>query len=460
MVLIISVAASLIWIRILKSFDDVRGFKSKRTAVSGFFLYGLLSAPLVMLLYNVAGPLLYPLTRESAVFKQLFLVGPVEELGKFLVFYIAAVGSNSIQEPRDGVLHAASVGLAFAVIENVFYAVYGIDILLYRSIMAAAGHMSYAAIWGYAAGVYLYTRPSSGSHARSPERGNEPAYGAWIVVSALAVAAFCHALYNSFLEFNLLGAALILDAGVLSIALASLSYLKKVSPFAEMPFSEYRAAIPQLQEALRRNPHNFVLNKRIGLHYIRGRNNEKGRQHLKHASQAKPEELSTRFYLALLEFLKAAEWRRRVEWRREEGGAIVSLNGPAGAAYEKAREAVFRIAMQMTLHSLRQLRRQVKQVFRIYPQRQVLFDLCNEIIAEKRGKTDSGSKAVPPLARKQNRNGTTYSARGIWMDRRGQKEPSKAVFPEPPLAKRDPVLAARKSRALGRIIDSKRRDFE
>ena len=160
MVLIVSVATSLIWIKILKTFDDAQGLKSKRTAVSGFFLYGLLSVPLVLLLYALAGPLVYPITRDSAVLENLFLVGPVEELGKFLVFYLVAVGSGSIQEPRDGVLHAASVGLAFAVVENVFYSIYGLELLLYRSMLTTAGHMSYAAIWGFAAGVYLYTRPA------------------------------------------------------------------------------------------------------------------------------------------------------------------------------------------------------------------------------------------------------------------------------------------------------------
>lgn len=138
MVLIVSVATSLIWIKILKSFDDAQGLKSKRTAVSGFFLYGLLSGPLVLLLYAVAGPLAYPITRGSAVLENLFLVGPVEELGKFLIFYLVAVGSGSIQEPRDGVLHAALVGLAFAVVENVFYSVYGLELLLYRLMRAAA----------------------------------------------------------------------------------------------------------------------------------------------------------------------------------------------------------------------------------------------------------------------------------------------------------------------------------
>ncbi len=518
MVLIISVVVSLIWIRILKSFDDAREFKSKRTAVSGFFLCGLLSVPLVLMLYWVVGPMLYPITRESLVLEELFLVGPVEELGKFLVFYVVAAGSNSIQEPRDGVLHAASVGLAFAVVENFYYSVYGIDVLLYRSVMAAAGHMSYAAIWGYAAGVYLYTRPGPGliSDSWSPERwserqtaaaGDGTAYGGWIVVSALTLAAFCHALYNSLLDLGLPGAATMLDAGTLFIALASLKYLKKVSPFTNIPFSQYRVAIPQLQEALRRNPQNFVLNKRIGLHYLRSRDTEKGRRHLKRASLAKPQELSTRFYLFLLEYLKAAEWKRTIEWRTQDGGAIVGrLNGfqgragggsesgmrgtgwggfedrsskgtmgPAGEALEEARQAVFQIALQMPLKSLRQLRRQVKQVFVVHPQRRQLFDLCDEIIDKKidhtRGKvpsthsTGTSCKEGEGLIRrywsyKKKPHVWAASSRVRNAGLSGRKEDMQVFFPEPPLAEVDPELAEKKSRALGRIIENKRREFE
>src|SRR6056297_2995216 len=394
MVLIVSVATSLIWIKILKTFDDAQGLKSKRTAVSGFFLYGLLSVPLVLLLYALAGPLMYSITRDSAVLENLFLVGPVEELGKFLVFYLVAVGSGSIQEPRDGALHAASVGLAFAVVENVFYSIYGLELLLYRSLLTTAGHMSYAAIWGFAAGVYLYTRPafmraaaataaSRGSAAgwavplkpgESESFADGAAYGPSLVVSAVAAAALLHGLYNSFLDLGALGAALLLDAGTVLLALASVFHLKKFSPFTEFPFSQYRLAIPQLKEALRHNPENFVLNKRLGLHYIRSRDTVKGRRHLRRASQIRPRELSSRFYLALLDYLLAGRGRRTRRQRaravvpvlwpqsREIGGATLRLGtkaacDPAPAPDDEARQALYRLAMRIPLKSLKQLRR-------------------------------------------------------------------------------------------------------
>lgn len=506
MVLIISVATSLIWIKILKIFDDAQGLKSKRTAVSGFFLYGLLSIPLVQLLYALAGPLVYPITRESAVLENLFLVGPVEELGKFLVFYLVAVGSGSIQEPRDGVLHAASVGLAFAVVENLFYSVHGLDLLLYRSMLATAGHMSYAAIWGFAAGVFLYTRPafvraaatSSGGSAAGGAASLNPgesesfadgaAYGPSLVVSAVAAAALLHGLYNSFLDLGALGAALLLDAGTLLLALISLSHLKKLSPFAKFPFSQYRLAIPQLKEALRHNPNNFVLHKRLGLHYLRSRNTAKGRRHLRRASHIRPGELSSRFYLALLDYLLAGPGRRSQRQRaraavpvlwsqsRAIGGATLRLGNkaagdPAPVPADEARQALHRLAMQMPLGSLKQLRRQVKQVFTVHPRRRELFELCDELVASKRGKNSSSRDHDGPLgydavqhrgASDTLRRGQEFAVRTeprVRPARDAGTSSAEIHFPEPPLAMVNPQLAAKKSRALGRIIEQKRREI-
>src|SRR6056297_1511801 len=517
MVLIVSVATSLIWIKILKTFDDAQGLKSKRTAVSGFFLYGLLSVPLVLLLYELIGPLMYSITRESAVLKDLFLVGPVEELGKFLVFYLVAVGSGSIQEPRDGVLHAASVGLAFAVVENVFYSIYGLELLLYRSMLTSAGHMSYAAIWGFAAGVYLYTRPAFMQAAAGASRGSAAgwavplkpgesesfadgaAYGPSLVVSAVAAAALLHGLYNSFLDLGALGAALLLDAGTVLLALAGLSHLKRLSPFAEFPFSQYRLAIPQLKEALRHNPENFVLHKRLGLHYIRSRDTAKGRRHLRRASHIRPRELSSRFYLALLDYLLAGPGRRSqrqraraavpVLWSQSRviGGATLRLcNKAAGdtaaAPSDEARQALYRLAMRIPLKSLKKLHRQVKQVFAVHPRRRELFELCDELLANKRGKNSSsldhdGSLShdglQPRLPSDTMDRGREYPAREERLRGRAAREglardwaalesgtrSGGIYFPEPPLAAVNPKLAAKKIRATGRIIDHKQREI-
>ncbi len=483
MVLIITVATSLIWIKILKSFDDARGLKSRRTAVSGFFLYGLLSTPLVLLLYELIGPILYSITRVSAVLEDLFLVGPVEELGKFLVFYLVAVGSGSIQEPRDGVLHAASVGLAFAVVENVYYSVYGLNILLYRSLMATAGHMSYAAIWGYAAGVYLYTRRGGRQKASD--------YGPWLVVNAVAASAVLHGLYNSFLELNLGGAALLLDAVTFFIALAIISHLKKVSPFAEFPFSQYRLAIPQLREALHHNPHNFVLNKRLGLHYIRSRDIEKGRRHLNQASKTKPQELSTRFYLALLDYLSAGRGDRAPRQRaraavpvlwsqsRAIGGATLRLENKTSDDFaddpgDEARQALYQLALEIPLKSMKQLRRQVRQVFAVHPRRRELFELCDDLVARTRGKPARGRESGGPSRRqaiyRMNRGRAYPLGKGSIPDMASHRRPAgmresaegaaKIHVSEPPLAAVDPILAAKKSRALGRIIEQKRREID
>jgi len=325
------------------------------------------------------------------------------------------------------------------------------------------------------------------------------AYGPSLVVSAVAAAALLHGLYNSFLDLGALGAALLLDAGTVLLALAGLSHLKKLSPFAEFPFSQYRLAIPQLKEALRHNSENFVLHKRLGLHYIRSRDTAKGRRHLRRASHIRPRELSSRFYLALLDYLLAGPGRRSqrqraraavpVLWsqRRVIGGATLRLgNNAAGdtaaAPSDEARQALYRLAMRIPLKSLKQLRRQVKQVFAVHPRRRELFEICDELFASKRGKNSGSLDHDVSLSHDglQHRRpsdtmdrGREYPAReerlrgkaareGLardWAARESGTGSGGIYFPEPPLAAVNPQLAAKKIRATGRIIDHKQREI-
>lgn len=413
MVFIISIIASIAWIQVLKKFDHSRRYKTNASAVHGFFIYGLLSMPLVLVLYYYFIPIVAPIASRSETANDLLLVGPVEELGKFLVFYLAAVGSSSIKEPRDGILHAASVGLAFAVLENIFYSfAYGVPVLLLRSVLTTAGHMSYAAIWGYATGVYLYTR---NAHSRE--------YGISLVASALVLAAFFHGLYNAFLDANMPAAALLLDAANLSIALWSLSYLKKLSPFERIPFSQYRQAIPQLETALASNEDNFFLHKRLALHYLRAGKLEKARLHFKRASRINPRELSSKLYHALIDTIS-----------------------PFKDQSEHARVRLYRIAGKMSPSHMRQIVKEIRQLFQNHPSSGEVQAICDDLMEWKSGNKSraAGRPAGSPRREMRARAGLS----GAYLT------------PEPELLKDfDPEAVARKERAFGRIIEKKREEL-
>ena len=393
MVILITILTITIWIRVLYHFDNAHRLKSRRTGVRGFFLYGLLSIPLVMVLYRIGEAALLPFIWRSPILEEIFLVGPVEESAKFMIFYLVATRKATIQEPKDGILHAASVGLAFSVIENILYSYYGFETMIYRSILCTAGHMSYAAIWGYAAGVYLYTYP-----------GDRETYPFSIVLTALVSAAALHGLYNSFLELGLPAPALLLNAGTVSLSLLGLSYLKKLSPFTEIPYDRCWQAITEIDDALGNNPDNFALHKRIALHYIRAGVTEEALMHLKKASALSPRELSSRFYLALLGYLVETEspgGARRVPTYaasfligQGKSAALLStavLSAPplsAAAtlsASTPSRETLYRLMRKMPLKSFIRIKNQVKEVFTNHPREEEINNLCNELLVCKRG---------------------------------------------------------------------------
>ena len=470
MVLIVSIFTSLIWIRVLTMFDNARPLKSNRTGVRGFFLYGLLSIPLVMILYYLVEPVLFPLICLSPVLEDMFLVGPVEESAKFLVFYLIATRKTSIQEPKDGILHAASVGLAFTVVENILYSVHGMDILLIRSVLTTTGHMSYAAIWGYAGGVYLYTRETDGDR-----------YSFSIVSAALMISAVLHGLYDSFLDLYLLMPALILDACTVLLALLSLSYLKKLSPFADIPFSQHSQAIPRLEEALGNNPDNFVLNKRLALHYIRGGLYLSALSRLKKASRLNPRELSCKFYIALLEYLGHDQ-----DTAGDTSAAPSADPAGTGPAGEKLSLLISKIPRRNVIT----LNKQAKEVFAVHPRHEEMAELCADLLARKRAqsreaeidknispaRSGTGIENEPAAIRwgdatvRSQIGGRSCPQRYGIVDRPpGFRRPSgsrAAARPvgsnrnlsqniRQPLSLINPHLAARKNRALCRIIDDR-----
>jgi RsiW-degrading membrane proteinase PrsW (M82 family) len=83
----------------------------------------------------------------------LLVVGPVEELVKFVPFLVIASRLRAFDEEIDGVVYASAVGLGFASFENFQYMQFlqGAD-LAARSIASPLTHAMFASIWGFAYG--------------------------------------------------------------------------------------------------------------------------------------------------------------------------------------------------------------------------------------------------------------------------------------------------------------------
>ena len=91
----------------------------------------------------------------SSFMKHFFIVGPREELSKFLAFIIIAkgIGDNS-RHPVATMFYMGMIGLGFAMYENLLYAHrYGDMVLLSRTFSSTLGHMIFCMFFGYWLGL-------------------------------------------------------------------------------------------------------------------------------------------------------------------------------------------------------------------------------------------------------------------------------------------------------------------
>ena len=150
----------------------------------------------------------------------LFVVGPVEELSKFMAVRLGPYRSLYFDEPRDGLVYATAASLGFASMENLGYIFsYGPEVMLLRAPVSTLAHVIFASFWGYALGL----------QARQG-RQRRPLW----VLAGLAVAAAVHGLFNILLlSFSIAGVllALLLVGLGLWWVLNRLRWAQLISPF-------------------------------------------------------------------------------------------------------------------------------------------------------------------------------------------------------------------------------------
>ncbi|MCX8161290.1 MAG: PrsW family intramembrane metalloprotease [Candidatus Saccharicenans sp.] len=80
----------------------------------------------------------------------LGVVGPLEELFKFLPFALFILRWRDLDEPADGVVYASSVAIGFASFENLGYLPMMTGVAFFgRAVASPLTHAIFSSIWGY-----------------------------------------------------------------------------------------------------------------------------------------------------------------------------------------------------------------------------------------------------------------------------------------------------------------------
>lgn len=186
------------------------------------FLFGMLvTAPGLALQtwvdklgYSEAGSLWW------TFFFSMVVIGLSEEILKFFAFMVYPYRSNFFNEPIDGIVYCVMIGMGFATLENVIYAVrFGMEIAIIRAFTAVPAHAVFAIIMGYYAGSAKFI----------PERRNQ------LLIIGFSLATFIHGLYDFFIlqqayEWLMIGATLVLYISIF-FAIKMIKQHQRRSPF-------------------------------------------------------------------------------------------------------------------------------------------------------------------------------------------------------------------------------------
>ncbi|WP_455199977.1 PrsW family intramembrane metalloprotease [Kaarinaea lacus] len=142
-------------------------------------LHAYVSLELVGLRFNA-----YELAENNRLglfFYSIFVIGVIEEVVKFIPFWLIGMRLHHFDEPIDGIIYASFVALGFATYENFYYLPHlqGTE-LVARAITSPLIHVMFASIWGYTC-----------SRAQMRNRPLIPA-----AISGLAIAITAHGLYD------------------------------------------------------------------------------------------------------------------------------------------------------------------------------------------------------------------------------------------------------------------------
>ncbi|HET9053432.1 MAG TPA: PrsW family glutamic-type intramembrane protease [Cyclobacteriaceae bacterium] len=189
------------------------------------FFYGVLSVFLTLL---ISLPLeVIVINKQSAadLFADAFFkVALVEEFSKFVFLRFILFRNKNFNEPFDGIVYAAMVGMGFATLENILYVFqYGMATGILRMFTAVPAHACFAILMGYYLG-----RAKFSQHKKL-----------YYSLLALISATVFHGLYDYFLFITFvpgiwMGAALSLIVGII-LSRKAIRIHQASSPFIDLP---------------------------------------------------------------------------------------------------------------------------------------------------------------------------------------------------------------------------------
>ena len=157
-ILLVSFTPGLFWLWFYLRKDSHQPAPRKLIALT-FGLGCLATIPAAIIEYVVLGEsFLEERAGVAAVAPgMLLVVGPVEEISKFLAVRLKAYRSLYFDEPIDGLVYAAAASLGFASLENLFYVLeFGPEVMLVRAPISTLAHL----VFGLHLGLRTRTPPS------------------------------------------------------------------------------------------------------------------------------------------------------------------------------------------------------------------------------------------------------------------------------------------------------------
>lgn len=189
------------------------------------FLYGALSVFVTLL---ISMPLeIIVINKQSAadLFADAFFkVALVEEFSKFIFIRFILFRNKNFNEPFDGIVYTAMVGMGFATLENILYVYqFGIPTGIMRMFTAVPAHACFAILMGYFIGLAKFT------HRKN----------LYYSLLALIAATVFHGLYDYFLFITFvpgiwIGAAISLIVGII-LSRKAIKIHQAASPFINPP---------------------------------------------------------------------------------------------------------------------------------------------------------------------------------------------------------------------------------
>lgn len=151
----------------------------------------------------------------SVAMTMLFVVGPIEELSKFMAVRLMAYKSLYFDEPGDGLVYSSAASLGFASLENLSYIfAFGPSVMIGRAPLSTLAHVIFGTFWGRELGL------------SAQKSGN----GLPRIVLSIGLAAIAHGLFNvAVFTQPLIGIAMVIVGAFWTIR--QFNWAQRVSPF-------------------------------------------------------------------------------------------------------------------------------------------------------------------------------------------------------------------------------------